>query len=127
MTKKIVLIAEDEFSVAEILAAVLGDAGYRVETAINGRQALERLKEIRPNVILVDYMMPVMDGAALLQAVRADEMLSDIPVVIMSSLPESAIAEECRGYDAFLRKPFKLAIVTDMVAQIVQRDDDPAT
>ena len=118
MTKKLVLIAEDEFSVAEILGAVLGDAGYRVETAINGRQALEHMREVRPDVILADFMMPVMDGAAMLRALKSDHRLAAIPVILMSSLPEATVAEECDGYAGFLRKPFKRAAVLDLVARI---------
>jgi CheY-like chemotaxis protein len=57
-----VLIVEDEWVIADALTAALTDAGYRVLTAANGRIALELLAELRPDVILLDFMMPIMNG-----------------------------------------------------------------
>jgi two-component system chemotaxis sensor kinase CheA len=100
-----VLIVEDEWAIADWLADLLGDEGYRVIVASNGRRALDILKEERPSAVLTDFMMPVMDGAALLVAMQTDG-LADIPVIVMSSLPAAAIAERAKNYRAFLRKPF---------------------
>ena len=58
----LILIIDDEFSVAEVLEAILTDAGHEVVTASNGRQGLERAKEKRPNLVLLDFMMPIMSG-----------------------------------------------------------------
>src|SRR6185437_10829815 len=101
-----VLVVDDEFGIAEVLAELLGDAGYRVLTAIHGRQALERLVETRPDVILLDFMMPVLKGPGTLAALAGDPRHQGIPVVMMSSLPEPVVAEQVHGYAAFLRKPF---------------------
>ena len=69
-----VLIVEDEFFIAALLEMVLTDEGYRVLTAANGRQGLERLAEgPRPDLVISDYMMPVLDGAGLLHAMRENE------------------------------------------------------
>jgi CheY-like chemotaxis protein len=77
-----VLIVEDEFAIADLLATVFADEGYRVLTAANGRQGLERLAEgPRPDLVMSDYMMPVLDGAGLLRAMRETEAHRDIPCI----------------------------------------------
>lgn len=112
----LILVVDDEYSIAEVLEAALGDAGHEVMTAMNGRQGLERLRGRRPDLILVDFMMPIMDGPALLKLIRNDPAYRDIPAVLMSSLPEGVIAEAAKGaYTAFLRKPFRLAAVIAVV------------
>lgn len=115
-----ILVVDDEWAVADVLESLLDDEGYRVVTASNGRQALERLREVATDVIITDFMMPVMDGSALLEALAADRETASIPVVMMSSLPESAVRERCRGYAAFMRKPFRVPEVLAIV-EAVQR------
>jgi CheY-like chemotaxis protein len=122
----IVLVVDDEIGVATLLEDVLQDEGYRVLTASNGRQALERIAAERPDLILSDFMMPVMDGAALISALAASPDLTSIPVMLMSSLPEAAIAERCNGYAAFLRKSFNFIDVVEMVARLVSDTSPPA-
>ena len=104
-----VLVVDDEFGIAELFDAILTDEGHRVLTAINGRHGLELLAQERPDLVFLDYMMPVMDGAAMLRAMAADPALPAVPVVMMSSMPEATVAERCSGYVTFLRKPFKIA------------------
>ena len=117
-----VLIVEDEFGIAEVLEALLGDAGHRVLTAVNGEHGLRRLAEVTPDIVFLDYMMPVMDGPATLRAMQSEPASRAIPVVMMSSLPESVIAGSCSGYRAFLRKPFLLRSVTDLIAEVIGGD-----
>ena len=65
-----VLVVEDEFGIADLIEAVLEDEGYRVLIAVNGKQGLELLARERPDLMFLDYMMPVMDGAAVLRGHR---------------------------------------------------------
>lgn len=74
-----------------------------------------------PDVIFLDYMMPVMDGAAMLTQMRANPNLRDTPVVLMSSIPEETVAERCSGYQVFLRKPFNVFHVIDVVKELTGR------
>jgi CheY-like chemotaxis protein len=101
-----VLVVEDEWVIAEVLAVTLADAGYQVITAANGKQALACLAETRPDVIVTDTMMPILDGPGLLAALAADPIHRDIPVILMSALDEAAVAKLTQGYRAFLAKPF---------------------
>jgi CheY-like chemotaxis protein len=112
----LILVVDDEYSIAEVLEAALCDVGHEVMTAMNGRQGLERLRGRRPDLILLDFMMPIMDGPALLTAIHDDPALRDIPTVVMSSLPEAVVDQAAKGaYTAFLRKPFRLAAVITVV------------
>ena len=115
-----VLVVEDEFAIADLLEMVLTDEGHRVLTAANGRQALERLAEgPRPDLVITDYMMPVLDGAGLLRAMRENEAQRDIPCIVMSSMPEANVRERIDGYVAFVRKPFDLDAIVQLVATIL--------
>ena len=96
-----VLVVDDEPLIAMALEAMLEDAGYRVVTAANGRQGLERLAEApRPEIVLLDMMMPVMNGPAMLTAMAADPDLAGIPVIVLSSLPEAAVRARAQGVAA---------------------------
>jgi len=112
-----VLVVDDEFGVAEVLDAILTDEGYRVITATNGRQALARIAEQRPDLVLLDYMMPILDGVAVLRALSADPAADGLPVVVMSALPEEAISTETGRYAAFLRKPFQIRTVLAAISR----------
>jgi CheY-like chemotaxis protein len=120
-----VLVVDDEFGTVEVLVAALEDAGYRTLTAANGRRALERLEENKPDLVLSDFMMPLMDGAALVAAMRAAPAFRDIPVIMMSAAPEAALRKHLDGYEAFLRKPFRVPALLAMIAAIFARRADP--
>ena len=116
-----VLVVDDEFGVAEVIAAILEDEGYRVLTAVNGKQGLARAGEARPDIILLDMMMPIMDGPTMLRALKADPALASIPVVMMSSLDAASVEAQCQGHVGFLRKPFRAASVTHVIAETLGR------
>ena len=118
-----ILVVDDEFGIGELLEALLVDDGHRVLTAMNGRHALEKVAEAKPDLVISDLMMPVMDGAALLRALREHAELKDVPFMLMCALPESSIADRVEGYDAFLRKPFRLAEISGLVAGLLKTPD----
>ena len=113
-----VLVVDDEFGIAELIVDILTDKGHRVVTAANGRQGLEALARERPSLVFLDYMMPVLDGAGMLRGMAEDASLNGVPVVMMSSIPETTVAERCRGYSAFMRKPFRIAEVTSLTERL---------
>jgi CheY-like chemotaxis protein len=115
-----ILVVDDEFGIGELLEALLQDDGHRVLTAMNGRHALEKISEARPDLVISDLMMPVMDGAALLAALHENAELKDVPFVLMCALPEASISDRVSGYDAFLRKPFKLAEISKLVSGLLK-------
>ena len=114
-----VLVVEDEFGIADLIEAVLEDEGHRIRMAANGKLGLEMLAQERPHLVFLDYMMPVMDGASMLRSMATDPSFRDIPVVMMSSLPEATVAQRCNGYTAFMRKPFKITDVVSLTEQLI--------
>jgi CheY-like chemotaxis protein len=100
------LVVDDELSILEALEDVLATEGYEVLTAHNGAEGLKRLGEALPDLVLLDLMMPVMDGREMLRRMREDPRLKDIPVIIMSAGRISD--EERRAACATLPKPFDL-------------------
>lgn len=117
MTTVKLLIVDDEFGLARLVGEILTDEGYTVRLAMNGREGLDKALAERPDLILSDIMMPVMDGVALLKALQADAQLAGVPVLLMSSMSESAVAARCSGYVGFLHKPFKLDALVDAIAR----------
>lgn len=114
-----VLVVEDEFGVADVIMAALEDEGYRVIVAANGRQGMDRLRESTPALIIMDFMMPVMDGAAMGAAVRADAAFAALPIIMTSAISEGAVRERFPSYQAFLRKPFRVQELLDRVAELL--------
>ncbi|RKH44083.1 response regulator [Corallococcus sicarius] len=101
-----VLIVDDEFGIVEAVRDLLSDEGYSTATALNGREALERMALERPSLVLLDYMMPLLNGPGVLEAMLRDPMLRDVPVVMMSASP--AEFWQHLPCAAFLPKPFDI-------------------
>lgn len=120
MTSKVVLVVDDEQGIVAVLSRLLADDGWTVHTALDGAEALLVIGRARPDVVLVDYMMPIMDGAALVTALRRDPAGRAVPIVMMSGLPESMVTRKVRGHDAFIRKPFTFVELARTLARLVK-------
>lgn len=111
-----VLIVEDDEDIRSDLGAILRVKGFAVDEAANGKEALARMRaaESPPCVVLLDLMMPVMNGWELRAAMQADTRLAAVPVVVMTGAgrEHAPIAA-----DAVLLKPFELARLLDLVAR----------
>lgn len=102
-----ILIVDDEYGLAEILADLLTAQGHTVATAINGKLALEALGELRPDVILADVMMPIMSGDEMVRTLKQDPAFRDIPVIMMSAAGLDELDAELHPLiSGFLQKPF---------------------
>jgi PAS domain S-box-containing protein len=115
-----ILVVEDSPTQAEHLRLLLEGAGYRVELAGSGREALERLEAVRPDLIVSDVVMPEMDGYALCHAVKASEATRRIPFVFLTE--RRTALDILRGLelgaDNFLTKPFDDALLVERVERI---------
>ena len=118
--KKIILVVDDEFGIIEVLEAILSDAGFKVISAMNGQEAMALLQEEVADLVIVDFMMPLLDGAGVIKAMRADGRLGRVPVLLASALPEQTISERCTGYDAFLRKPYKTERLMEEISRLLK-------
>lgn len=114
---KTVLVVEDEFGVADLIATALEDEGFHVVKAAHGAQALDRLAAEAADLIISDFMMPIMDGPTLAAKVKANAKTRAIPIIMMSAMPESQVRERFGGYTSFVQKPFRLTEVIEAVTQ----------
>lgn len=119
MTESDILIVEDDPDVRDAMSEVLQDEGYETTVAAQGKEALDRLSGgYRPALILLDMMMPVMDGEEFLDQIRGQERLREIPVLVVS-----ATSVHPPGAQAFLQKPFELT----SLLQAIERWCGPAS
>ena len=102
-----VLVVDDEAAIRDLLEYGLGQAGFSVQSAVDGREAIEAIRAWSPEVIILDVMLPETDGFTLLPALRR---LTDVPIVMLSAKAETAekVAGLSRGADDYLGKPFEL-------------------
>jgi CheY-like chemotaxis protein len=119
MTHPLVLVVDDDPDILEAICDILEAEGYRVARARHGEEALARVDEQRPDVILLDLMMPVMDGVAFAQALRLRPAFRDVPIVVISAdgNPQRAAAVGASGY---LAKPFDIEALLAQVAGITR-------
>jgi CheY-like chemotaxis protein len=110
-----VLIVDDEPDVLFLLRTILTRAGHEVSEAPNGAQALERIQESHPEVLVTDLMMPVMDGRELIRRLREDPTFSRTPVILVSAFPD-----EQAGADVVLRKPFRANELIESLAHLLE-------
>ena len=110
-----VLVVDDERDVRQLLSTYLNLQGFSVITASNGREALNRLDEVRPCVILLDLMMPVMDGLEFRRQQRQDPRWSGIPVVCLSAKHDARDIARALDLQGCVCKPFDIEDVADIV------------
>jgi len=102
---KLVLVVEDDDDSRQELSELLSDEGYRVLALADGREALNVLAQLQPDLILLDLMMPIVSGWEVLAVLEADSKLSSIPVVVLSAYA----AQAPRGVACALNKPLSIA------------------
>lgn len=115
---KMVLVAEDDLDILDLVQEVLKDAGYEVGAAV-GAETVQAVKEQHPDVILLDYQMPGMDGISVAQALRDDPETSRIPIVAMTAAGRAAYV--CQEMDASgcLGKPFDIDHLLEVVDRLM--------
>jgi CheY-like chemotaxis protein len=112
-----ILVADDDAVILRLLQVNFGLEGFEVQTAVHGADALERAKEMGPDVILLDVMMPGLDGWEVCRRLKKDEALAKTPVVFLSARAQDE--DRQRGYDlgvaAYVTKPFDPARLIKLV------------
>lgn len=116
--KKRILIVEDEVSIIELLTLVLAREGYEVHVCQSGRDAISKIKEVHPHLVILDVMLPGLDGSAIVKIMEQDEELSSIPVLVTSALLESEkLFQPYPQVKGFCSKPF---VLKDLVVKVKQ-------
>jgi CheY-like chemotaxis protein len=116
---KTILVVDDEHDILLTVELVLMTEGYRVIKASNGSEALARLAEMRPDLILMDVMMPVLSGLDALKKIRLDKEYKTIPVVLMSAI-QPRVAQKEYNWNGFLRKPFEIDPLLDVIERLIK-------
>ena len=115
-----VLIAEDDPDIQELLQAYLAEEGYDTVPAMDGEQALERFHEGRIDLVLLDVMMPRLDGYGVCRAIRAE---SDVPIIMLTALDGEA--HQLKGFDLriddYVTKPFSMPVLLRKVEAVLRR------
>jgi len=111
-----VLLVDDDTNALCALKELVGQEGYRVQTAANGALALRSAKAERPDVVVTDCMMPEMDGMDLSRAMQHERALADVPVVLVSALVTPPPDLHAAG---FLRKPFAVSQLLEILDRLV--------
>ena len=117
-----VLVVEDERNIAELLQLYLEKEGYAVTIANDGGQGLEKFRAIQPDLVLLDVMMPVMDGWQLCRTIRAE---SKTPVIMLTAKSETddKVAGLKSGADDYITKPFEMKEVLARIEAVLRRSD----
>jgi DNA-binding response OmpR family regulator len=121
-----ILVVEDDPDLARIVELNLSHVGYDVDLATDGRGGLERAREDDPDLVLLDVMMPLMDGWEVLRELKSDEATRDIPVVMLTALSEErdVIQGHLEGAVRYITKPFEMRELLDTVAEALEPLDE---
>lgn len=119
--KKIVCI-EDEPEMIDLVRLILGRRGFELIGAVGGREGLETVKQVKPDLVLLDLMMPDMDGWEIYQHMKADEELRNIPVIIVTAKAQSidkVLGLHIAKVDDYITKPFGPQELIDSVNRVL--------
>lgn len=119
--KKVVCI-EDELEMIELVKLILGRNKFEVTGAVGGHEGLEKISEIKPDLVLLDLMMPEMDGWEVYQKMKASEDMRDIPVIVVTAKAQSidrVLGLHIARVDDYITKPFGPQELLDSVERVI--------
>ena len=128
MTKKI-LVVDDEPSIVKMLEARLKGWGYEVLTAIEGTTGLEKARKDKPDLIILDLMLPGMDGYQICALLKKDSRYSKIPIILFTARAQQTditLGEEA-GADAYVTKPFEPQVLLGKIKELLSSHIDQVT
>lgn len=120
---KTIVIAEDESPIARLIEFKLKNNGYDVVVTDNGEDVLDAIKHHQPLLVLLDVMMPVMDGFQVLKRMKEDDTLKDIPVIMLTSKGQEkdVVRGLEMGVEEYITKPFKPAEVLLQIKKVLKK------
>lgn len=123
----VVLVVEDEEAIRTMITLNLQVAGYAVEEAVDGYQALEKVKKVKPDLVLLDWMLPGLDGLDVLRRLKADPETTNVPVIMLTAKSEESdivLGLEMGAAD-YVTKPFSNKVLVARVRAMLRRGDVP--
>jgi DNA-binding response OmpR family regulator len=124
--KKVVVCIEDEPEMIDLVKLILGRKGFDLVGAVGGREGLETVRNLKPDLVLLDLMMPDMDGWEVYQQMKADDALKDIPVVVVTAKAQSidkVLGLHIAKVDDYVTKPFGPQELLQSVNKVLGLDD----
>lgn len=119
-----ILIIEDDRFISKMYQTKLDLEGYQVDAAENGMQGLEKAKSFNPNLILLDLLMPELDGFGVLEALRGDESTKNIPVIVMSNLGQEDHVKKAMALGAktyIVKSQFTPSNVVEKIKELMSK------
>ena len=116
-----ILLVDDEPDLVQMVSTRLKAAGYEISTAYDGQEALEKVKESRPDLMILDLMLPKLDGYKVCRLLKFDERTRGIPILIFTAraqVEDVTLATEC-GADAYLTKPFEAKVLLSKLQELL--------
>ncbi len=120
--KKRIVCIEDEPEMIDLVRLILGRRGFELIGAVGGREGLETVRQVKPDLVLLDLMMPDMDGWEIYQHMKADEELRNIPVIIVTAKAQSidkVLGLHIAKVDDYITKPFGPQELIDSVNRVL--------
>lgn len=126
------LIIEDDGDLQQVLSVVFNREGYELHYAFNGKEGYDKMLAVQPDVVLLDLMLPVLNGVEVLKLVTTNTSLKDIPIIVMTAHGDKADMLEhsikAQGVRAYLKKPFELGDIRSLVRRMLtQYPRNPVT
>ncbi|MDO8730755.1 MAG: response regulator [Candidatus Omnitrophota bacterium] len=115
------LLVDDEPDLVQMVSVRLKAAGYEISTAYDGQEALEKVKESHPDLMILDLMLPKLDGYKVCRLLKLDERTRGIPILIFTAraqVEDVTLATEC-GADAYLTKPFEAKVLLGKLQELL--------
>ena len=123
MPQELILVVEDEEDIQELLEYTLGKEGYRVDVTDRGEEALELAQENRPSLVVLDLMLPGLDGIEVCRRLKRGDQTAEVPVIILTAKgeEEDIVAGFEAGADDYVTKPFSPKVLSARVAAVLRR------
>ena len=117
-----ILVVEDQRDIAELVRMHIRDLGHQVDLAQDGDEGLERARTGRYDLIVLDVMLPDINGKEVCQRVRTDPTMDDVKIICISGMVEQDKIEDLRasGADDFMQKPFEVDLLVDRICQLLE-------
>lgn len=122
-TAKSILCIEDESEMIDLMRLILGRRGYEVRGATSGMDGLKMIRENKPDLVLLDLMMPEMDGWEVYQQIKADERIRDVPVIVVTAKAQSidrVLGLHIAKVDDYIAKPFSPLELMNSVEKVLK-------
>jgi DNA-binding response OmpR family regulator len=121
--KKKILIVDDEKDMVDIVAIRLEAAGYEWISAFDGEEGLDKARRERPDLIVLDLMLPKLDGYKVCRMLKSDEKYRDIPIILFTAQAQKKDSDAGKeaGSDAYIVKPFEPQVLIDKIGELLSR------